>query len=34
MRRSSSIAGSSGRQSLMALRVQDSNKMGLQTPQM
>ncbi|NXF99885.1 NDC80 protein, partial [Sakesphorus luctuosus] len=33
MRRSSSIAGSSGRQSLMALRVQDNNKMGLQTPQ-
>ncbi|XP_057253552.1 kinetochore protein NDC80 homolog [Pezoporus wallicus] len=34
MRRSSSIAGSAGRQSMMALRVQDSNKMGLQTPQM
>ncbi|NWT78069.1 NDC80 protein, partial [Lanius ludovicianus] len=34
MRRSSSIAGNSGRQSMMALRVQDSNKMGLQTPQM
>ncbi|NXF71684.1 NDC80 protein, partial [Sclerurus mexicanus] len=34
MRRSSSITGSSGRQSMMALRVQDSNKMGLQTPQM
>ncbi|XP_054671894.1 kinetochore protein NDC80 homolog isoform X2 [Grus americana] len=34
MRRSSIIAGSSGRQSMMALRVQDSNKMGLQTPQM
>ncbi|NXM54046.1 NDC80 protein, partial [Illadopsis cleaveri] len=34
MRRSSSIAGSSSRQSMMALRVQDSNKMGLQTPQM
>ncbi|NWT38395.1 NDC80 protein, partial [Chroicocephalus maculipennis] len=34
MRRSSSIAGSSGRQSMMALRVQDNNKMGLQTPQM
>uniref|UniRef100_A0A8C3R764 Kinetochore protein NDC80 n=1 Tax=Cyanoderma ruficeps TaxID=181631 RepID=A0A8C3R764_9PASS len=34
MRRSSSIAGSSNRQSMMALRVQDSNKMGLQTPQM
>ncbi|KAJ7428231.1 Kinetochore protein NDC80 like protein [Willisornis vidua] len=33
MRRSSSIAGSSGRQSLMALRVQDNNKMSLQTPQ-
>ncbi|NXI48368.1 NDC80 protein, partial [Galbula dea] len=33
MRRSSSIAGSSGRQSMMALRVQDSNKIGLQTPQ-
>uniref|UniRef100_A0A8C3KWL2 Kinetochore protein NDC80 n=1 Tax=Calidris pygmaea TaxID=425635 RepID=A0A8C3KWL2_9CHAR len=33
MRRSSSIAGSSGRQSMMALRVQDNNKMGLQTPQ-
>ncbi|NXH12805.1 NDC80 protein, partial [Bucco capensis] len=32
MRRSSSVAGSS-RQSMMALRVQDSNKMGLQTPQ-
>ncbi|NXN16711.1 NDC80 protein, partial [Indicator maculatus] len=37
MRRSSIIAGSSGRQSITALRVQDSNKMGLfglQTPQM
>ncbi|NXI88334.1 NDC80 protein, partial [Rhipidura dahli] len=34
MRRSSSITGNSGRQSMMALRVQDSNKMGLQTPQM
>ncbi|NWI96820.1 NDC80 protein, partial [Pitta sordida] len=34
MRRSSIISGSSGRQSMMALRVQDSNKMGLQTPQM
>ncbi|NXI04617.1 NDC80 protein, partial [Pachycephala philippinensis] len=34
MRRSSSIAGNSGRQSMMALRVQDNNKMGLQTPQM
>ncbi|NXD20601.1 NDC80 protein, partial [Spelaeornis formosus] len=34
MRRSSSTAGSSSRQSMMALRVQDSNKMGLQTPQM
>ncbi|XP_074389917.1 kinetochore protein NDC80 homolog isoform X1 [Zonotrichia albicollis] len=34
MRRSSSIAGSSSRQSMMALRVQDTNKMGLQTPQM
>ncbi|XP_014118160.1 PREDICTED: kinetochore protein NDC80 homolog [Pseudopodoces humilis] len=34
MRRSSSIAGSSSRQSMMALRVEDSNKMGLQTPQM
>ncbi|NXM20572.1 NDC80 protein, partial [Ploceus nigricollis] len=34
MRRSSSIAGSSSRQSMMALRVQDNNKMGLQTPQM
>ncbi|KFP23222.1 kinetochore protein NDC80 homolog [Egretta garzetta] len=33
MRRSSSIAGSTGRQSMMALRVQDNNKMGLQTPQ-
>ncbi|XP_041333656.1 kinetochore protein NDC80 homolog [Pyrgilauda ruficollis] len=33
MRRSSSIAGSSSRQSMMALRVQDNNKMGLQTPQ-
>ncbi|NXC43735.1 NDC80 protein, partial [Penelope pileata] len=33
MRRSSSIAGSSSRQSLMVLRVQDNNKMGLQTPQ-
>ncbi|XP_064006418.1 kinetochore protein NDC80 homolog isoform X2 [Pogoniulus pusillus] len=37
MRRSSIIAGSSGRQSITALRVQDSNRMGLlglQTPQM
>lgn len=34
MRRSPSIAGNSGRQSMMALRVQDNNKMGLQTPQM
>ncbi|NXA09742.1 NDC80 protein, partial [Sapayoa aenigma] len=34
MRRSSIISGSSGRQSMMALRVQDNNKMGLQTPQM
>ncbi|XP_005042003.1 PREDICTED: kinetochore protein NDC80 homolog [Ficedula albicollis] len=34
MRRSSSIAGSSSRQSMMALRVQDNKKMGLQTPQM
>ncbi|NXL18147.1 NDC80 protein, partial [Setophaga kirtlandii] len=34
MRRSSGIAGSSSRQSMMALRVQDNNKMGLQTPQM
>ncbi|NWR07624.1 NDC80 protein, partial [Paradoxornis webbianus] len=34
MRRSSSIAGNSSRQSMMALRVQDNNKMGLQTPQM
>ncbi|KAM9200443.1 kinetochore protein NDC80 homolog [Mergus octosetaceus] len=34
MRRSSSIAGSSSRQSTMVLRVQDNNKMGLQTPQM
>ncbi|NXG97716.1 NDC80 protein, partial [Loxia leucoptera] len=34
MRRSSSIAGSSSRQSMMALRVQDNNKIGLQTPQM
>ncbi|NXR46547.1 NDC80 protein, partial [Hippolais icterina] len=34
MRRSSSTAGSSSRQSMMALRVQDNNKMGLQTPQM
>ncbi|KAM9022470.1 kinetochore protein NDC80 homolog isoform 1-T2 [Ara ararauna] len=34
MRRSSSIAGSTGRPSMMALRVQDSNKMGLHTPQM
>ncbi|NWH32174.1 NDC80 protein, partial [Chloropsis hardwickii] len=34
MRRSSSITGSSSRQSMMALRVQDNNKMGLQTPQM
>ncbi|NXG24427.1 NDC80 protein, partial [Grallaria varia] len=34
MRRSSSIAGSCSRQSMMALRVQDNNKMGLQTPQM
>ncbi|KAM7030635.1 kinetochore protein NDC80 homolog isoform 1-T3 [Acridotheres tristis] len=34
MRRSSSIAGSSSRQSMMALRVQGNNKMGLQTPQM
>ncbi|XP_027531560.1 kinetochore protein NDC80 homolog [Neopelma chrysocephalum] len=34
MRRSSKIARSSGRQSMMALRVQDNNKMGLQTPQM
>ncbi|NWS95733.1 NDC80 protein, partial [Mionectes macconnelli] len=34
MRRSSKITRSSGRQSMMALRVQDNNKMGLQTPQM
>ncbi|XP_059714844.1 kinetochore protein NDC80 homolog [Haemorhous mexicanus] len=34
MRRSSSTAGSSSRQSMMALRVQDNNKIGLQTPQM
>ncbi|NXR95223.1 NDC80 protein, partial [Hypocryptadius cinnamomeus] len=34
MRRSSSIAGNSSRQSMMALRVQDNNKMGFQTPQM
>nr|XP_025978586.1 kinetochore protein NDC80 homolog [Dromaius novaehollandiae] len=34
MRRSSSTTGSSSRQSVMALRVQDTNKMGLQTPQM
>ncbi|NWY64624.1 NDC80 protein, partial [Erithacus rubecula] len=34
MRRSSSTAGSSSRQSMMALRVQDNKKMGLQTPQM
>ncbi|NXW94540.1 NDC80 protein, partial [Alopecoenas beccarii] len=34
MRRSSNITRSSGRQSMMALRVQDNNKMGLQTPQM
>ncbi|NWR52410.1 NDC80 protein, partial [Regulus satrapa] len=34
MRRSSSSTGSSSRQSMMALRVQDTNKMGLQTPQM
>ncbi|NWY98259.1 NDC80 protein, partial [Loxia curvirostra] len=34
MRRSSGIAGSSSRQSMMALRVQDNNKIGLQTPQM
>uniref|UniRef100_A0A669PLM6 Kinetochore protein NDC80 n=1 Tax=Phasianus colchicus TaxID=9054 RepID=A0A669PLM6_PHACC len=34
MRRSSTTSGSSGRQSTMVLRVQDSNKMGLQTPQM
>ncbi|XP_054141227.1 kinetochore protein NDC80 homolog [Melozone crissalis] len=33
MRRSSSTAGSSSRQSMMALRVQDTGK-GLQTPQM
>uniref|UniRef100_A0A8C3TIT8 Kinetochore protein NDC80 n=1 Tax=Chelydra serpentina TaxID=8475 RepID=A0A8C3TIT8_CHESE len=33
MRRSSSTTGSSGRQSMMPLRVQDSNKMGLHTPQ-
>uniref|UniRef100_A0A8B9P0Z4 Kinetochore protein NDC80 n=1 Tax=Apteryx owenii TaxID=8824 RepID=A0A8B9P0Z4_APTOW len=33
MRRSSSTSGSSSRQSVMALRVQDTNKMGLQTPQ-
>ncbi|NP_989808.3 kinetochore protein NDC80 homolog isoform X1 [Gallus gallus] len=33
MRRSSTTSGSSGRQSTMVLRVQDSNKMGLQTPQ-
>ncbi|NXU42055.1 NDC80 protein, partial [Drymodes brunneopygia] len=33
MRRSSVTAGSSGRQSVMALRVQDTNKMSLQTPQ-
>ncbi|NXL94268.1 NDC80 protein, partial [Alectura lathami] len=32
MRRSSSAAGG-GRQSMMVLRVQDNNKMGLQTPQ-
>ncbi|NXA47066.1 NDC80 protein, partial [Nothocercus julius] len=34
MRRSSSTSGSSSRLSVMALRVQDTNKMGLQTPQM
>uniref|UniRef100_A0A8C9G6P8 Kinetochore protein NDC80 n=1 Tax=Pavo cristatus TaxID=9049 RepID=A0A8C9G6P8_PAVCR len=34
MRRSSTTSGSSGRQSAMALRVPDSNKTGLQTPQM
>ncbi|XP_054020387.1 kinetochore protein NDC80 homolog [Dryobates pubescens] len=34
MRRSSTVAGSCGRQSVTALRVQDSNKLGLQTPQM
>ncbi|NWR15425.1 NDC80 protein, partial [Emberiza fucata] len=35
MRRNSSIAGSSSRQSMMALRVQDNNKMTpLKTPQM
>uniref|UniRef100_A0A8C3H5B1 Kinetochore protein NDC80 n=1 Tax=Chrysemys picta bellii TaxID=8478 RepID=A0A8C3H5B1_CHRPI len=33
MRRSSSTTGSSGRQSMMPLRVQDTNKMGLHTPQ-
>nr|XP_014437018.1 kinetochore protein NDC80 homolog [Pelodiscus sinensis] len=33
MRRSSSTSGSSGRQSMMPLRVQDTNKMGLHTPQ-
>ncbi|KFQ39504.1 Kinetochore protein NDC80, partial [Mesitornis unicolor] len=33
MRRSSSTARNSDRQSMMALRVQDNNKMGLQTPQ-
>uniref|UniRef100_A0A8D0GZ40 Kinetochore protein NDC80 n=1 Tax=Sphenodon punctatus TaxID=8508 RepID=A0A8D0GZ40_SPHPU len=33
MRRSSTTAGGSGRTSLMALRVQDTNKMGLHTPQ-
>ncbi|XP_073187555.1 kinetochore protein NDC80 homolog isoform X3 [Lepidochelys kempii] len=33
MRRSSSTTGSSSRQSMMPLRVQDTNKMGLQTPQ-
>ncbi|NXQ52809.1 NDC80 protein, partial [Anthoscopus minutus] len=34
MRRSSSIAGNSSRQSMMALRVQENKKMGAQTPQM
>nr|XP_032628407.1 kinetochore protein NDC80 homolog isoform X2 [Chelonoidis abingdonii] len=33
MRRSSSTTGSSSRQSMMPLRVQDTNKMGLHTPQ-
>ncbi|XP_039382948.1 kinetochore protein NDC80 homolog [Mauremys reevesii] len=33
MRRSSSTTGSSSRQSVMPLRVQDTNKMGLHTPQ-